>query len=147
MAAKQAKLTAKQIRAIALLAEGVPHHRIAAELKMSQRTIERWATRPDIKQAVEQTQAKAVAELADELFQKCRDAVTKTLPKAVRRMAEALDDDDPRIQIRAAEAIAKWSGFYLPNRPPEAQPNDPEVVLKQYLTSINNGHTTANPSS
>jgi len=62
------KLTARQLKAVGMLAEGLPHHVIAAQLGVSGRTVERWATRADIKQAVQDVQAKTIECLGDEIF-------------------------------------------------------------------------------
>lgn len=71
------------------------------------------------------------------------DGLTKALPKSIRRVVEALDHEDARVQIRAAELIAKISGFYQP----AAQQGKPdqgsaEQDLKRYLTILeaNNGN-------
>ena len=137
-----AKLTARQIKAVGLFAEGLTHLAIAAQLGVSLRTIERWSTRADIRQAVADAQAKAVEALGQEIFEKCRAAVNRGLPKSIKRVVEALDNSDARIQIRAAEAIAKWSGFYQPTaqNKPEPQGNA-EGNLKGYLAYLEaNGH-------
>ncbi len=131
------KLTARQLTAVGLLAEGVPHHAIAAQLGVSVRTVERWGVRPDIKQAVKDMQAKAIEGLGDEIFAKCRDALTKGLPKAIRRTLEALDSDDIRIQLKSAELISKWSGFYQPTTQTKPEPpGGAEQNLKGYLAYL-----------
>lgn len=136
------RLTAKQLKAIALLAEGLSYHAIASQLGVGLRTIERWAVRPDVRQAVIEAQAKVSEQLAEEVFSKCKTVLIKGLPKAIRKSIEALDHPDARIQIRAAEAIAKWSGFYQPNKPTTEPRGDSEQNLKGYLayletTSVN----------
>lgn len=62
------KLTARQLKAVGMLAEGSPHHAIAAQLGVLGRTLERWATKADIKQAVQDVQAKTIECLWDEIF-------------------------------------------------------------------------------
>jgi len=143
------RLTIKQLKAVALIAEGVSHPAIASQLGVGLRTVERWATRPDVKAAVAETQVKVAQALGDEIFSKCRAALTKGLPKAIRKTVEALDHSDARIQIRAAEAIARWSGFYQPNKPinPE-QSGNAEQNLKGYLAYLEttNGNGTQHKS-
>ncbi len=41
------KLTAKQLVAVGLLAEGLTHPEIAKRLGVGVRTVARWSTRPD----------------------------------------------------------------------------------------------------
>ncbi len=105
------------------------------------RTVERWAVRPDVRQAVIEAQVKVSEQLAEEVFSKCKTALIKGLPKAIRKSIQALDHSDARIQIRAAEAIARWSGFYQPNKPTIEQPGNPEQNLKGYLAYL---ETTTN---
>jgi len=141
------KLTARQLKAVGLLAEGIPHHAIATQLGVSVRTVERWATRADIKQAVQDVQAKAIEGLGDEIFQKCRDALTKGLPKAIRRTLEGLDNADARIQLKSAELIAKWSLFYQPTAQTKAEPpGGAEETLKGYLAYLETTNGTSNGS-
>jgi transposase len=131
------KLTIKQLKAVGLLAEGVSHQAIATQLGVGLRTVERWATRPDVKAAIAETQVKVAQALGDEIFEKCRAALTKGLPRAIRKTVEALDHPDAQIQIRAAEAIARWSGFYQPNKPMNLEQSDnAEQNLKRYLAYL-----------
>lgn len=118
------------------MAEGVPYHVIASQLGVGLRSVERWATRSDIKQAVTEVQAKAVEALGEEIFEKCRTALTKGLPRAVRQVINCLDHPDARVQIRAAEAVARWSGFYQPNKPTTEQQGNAELNLKGYLAYL-----------
>ena len=131
-----------------MLAEGQQPVDVAAALAVNRRTVERWLDKPEFRAQVEAAKAKAIEALGEEIFEKCRTAITKALPKSIRRVAEALDHSDPRIQIRAAEAIAKWSGFYQPNRPttPE-QTASAEQNLKGYLAYLEttNGNGQHNP--
>lgn len=143
------RLTAKQLRAIALLAEGLPYSAIASELGIGLRTIERWAVRPDVRQAVIEAQAKVSEQLAEEVFSKCKTALIRGLPKAIRKSIEALDHPDARIQIRAAEAIAKWSGFYQPqSQQVKQEPQQPaEENLKDYLAYLASKNSNGSYSS
>jgi hypothetical protein len=136
MAVKHSRLTVKQLKAVSLLAEGLPHSAIASQLGIGLRTIQRWATLPDVRQAMAEAQARLASELGEEIFYKCKTALTKGLPKAIRRTIESLDHSDARIQIRAAEAIARWSGFYQPNRPNVEPQGNPEQNLKGYLAYL-----------
>ena len=142
MAVKPSRLTAKQLKAISLLAEGLSYIAIATELGVGLRTVERWAVRPDVRQAVSETQLKLASALSEDIFNKCKTGLIKGLPKAVRRTIKSLDHPDARIQIRAAEQIARWSGFYQPNKPTVEQSVDSEQNFKGYLayletTSVN----------
>lgn len=131
------KLTSKQLRAIGLLAQGLPHHEVARQSGVSQRTVERWATRPDIKEAVDEARSKTVAKMGEEIFERCREGLIRGLPKSVTRVLAALDHSDARIQIKAAELVSKWSGFYQPTAQikPDQQSNA-EQNLKGYLSYL-----------
>lgn len=136
MAVKPSRLTAKQLKAISLLSEGLSYTAIATELGVGLRTVERWAVRPDVQIAVSETQLKLASALSEDIFNKCKTGLIKGLPKAVRRTIESLDHPDARIQIRAAEAIARWSGFYQPNKPTIEPPGDSEQNFKGYLAYL-----------
>lgn len=141
------KLTARQLKAVAMLAEGIAHHAIAAQLGVSLRTVERWATRADIKQAVRDAQAKTIECLGEELFQKCRNELAKGLPKAIRRTLEGLDNGDVRIQLKSAELIAKWSLFYQPTAQTKPEPpGGAEETLKGYLKYLETTNGSTNGS-
>lgn len=128
------KLTPRQLKAIGLLAQGLPHHEVARQSGVSQRTVERWATRPDIKEAVQDARSKAVEKMGEEIFERCREGLVRGLPKSVTRVLAALDHPDARIQIKAAELVSKWSGFYQPTAPTKPEPqSQPEETMKDYL--------------
>jgi hypothetical protein len=142
-------LTTKQLKVVGLLIQGISYHAIASQLSVGLRTVERWATRPDVRQLVIEAQAKLELELGEEIFSKCKSGLIKGLPKAVRRTLEALDHPDARIQIRAAEAIAKWTGFYQPqSQQLKQEPQQlPEENLKDYLTYLATKNTNGSHSS
>lgn len=125
------------MKAIAMLAEGQQPVEVAFALKVSRRTVERWLDKPEFLNLVEQSKAKAMELLSEEIFEKCRNALTKGLPKSIKRVIDALDHPDTRIQIRAAEAICKWSGFYQPTlaNKPDSQGNA-EQNFKGYLAYL-----------
>lgn len=128
------KLTERQLKAVRLQAQGLPASKVARQLGVSVRTVERWSVRSDIRQAVQDAQAKAVEQLGEEVFQKCKEALTRGLPKSVTRVLQALDHPDARIQIKAAELVSKWSGFYQPTAPTKLEPqSQPEETMKDYL--------------
>lgn len=125
-----------------MLAEGQSPLVVAQTLNVSRRTVERWLDKPEFKSRLESAKGKAMEALANEVFEKCRTALTKGLPKSIRRVVDALDHPDARIQIRAAEAIAKWSGFYQPTPTKTDQQGLAEQNLKGYLAylEMNNGN-------
>lgn len=120
-----------------MLAEGQQPVDVARVLKINRRTVERWLDKPEFRAMLEDAKAKAVEVLGQEIFEKCRVALTRGLPKSIKRVIDALDHPDARIQIRAAEAITKWSLFYQPNKPmnPE-QSVSAEQNLKGYLAYL-----------
>lgn len=119
-----------------MLAEGQQPVDVARVLKINRRTVERWLDKPEFRVMLEDAKAKAVEALGQEIFEKCRAAIVKGLPKSIKRIVEALDNPDARVQIRAAEAIARWSGFYQPNKPTLEQQGNPELNLKGYLAYL-----------
>ncbi len=120
-----------------MLAQGQQPVDVARVLNINRRTVERWIDKPEFRVMLEDAKAKAAEALGQEIFEKCRVALTRGLPKSIRRVVEALDHSDARIQIRAAEAIARWSGFYQLNKPmsPE-QSGNAEQNLKGYLAYL-----------
>ena len=139
------RLTARQLKMISLMAEGISHEEIAKRLGVGLRTVDRWAARSDVKRAIADAQAKALEALGDEIYQKCKSTLTKALPKSIRRVVEALDHEDARIQIRAAELIAKISGFYTPaTAQPKPDQGSAEQDLKRYLTILEATNGNAN---
>ena len=130
-------ITAKQMKAIAMLAEGQQPVEVALALKVSRRTVERWLDKPDFRSLVEQSKAKAMELLSQEIFEKCRNVLNRGLPKSISRVISALDHPDARIQIRAAEAVCKWSGFYQPQSQAKPESQQPaEENLKDYLAFL-----------
>lgn len=139
------KLTERQLKAVGLLAQGLPASKVARQLGVSVRTVERWSVRSDIRQAVQDAQAKAVEQLSEEVFQKCREALTRGLPKSVTRVLQALDHPDARIQIKAAELVSKWSGFYQQSTPTKPEPpGNAEQNLKGYLAYLETTNGSGN---
>ncbi len=131
-----------------MLAEGEQPVEVAESLNVSRRTVERWLDKPEFRAQVDAAKAKAIEALGQEIFEKCRAALTKGLPRAIRRTVEALDHSDARIQIRAAEAIAKWSGFYQPQSQSKQESQQPaEENLKEYLVYLasKNGNSPHSP--
>lgn len=139
------KLTSRQLRAIGLLAQGLPHHEVARQSGVSRRTVERWATRPDIKEAVQSARSKAVEKMGEEIFERCREGLIRGLPKSVTRVLAALDHPDARIQIKAAELVSKWSGFYQQSAHTKPEPQgSAEQNLKGYLAYLETTNGSGN---
>lgn len=119
-----------------MLAEGQQPVDVARVLNINRRTVERWLDKPEFRVMLEDAKAKAIAAIGEEVFTKCKEALVKGLPKAVRRILEGLDDSDARIRIRSSEAIARWTGFYQPNKPTLEQQGNAELNLKGYLAYL-----------
>lgn len=138
------RLTQLQLKMIGLMAEGIPRTEIASRLKLDIRRLERWAVRDDVKQAIAEAQTKAIVAMADQISEDCRNSLTRSLPKAIARLIESLDHEDARIRLRAAEAIARWSGFYQPTAIAKPDLAQAEVDFKRYLNVLE--HTNGNGS-
>jgi len=77
-----------------MLAEGQPPVDVARVLKINRRTVERWLDKPEFRAMLEDSKAKAVEALGQEIFEKCRTALTRGLPKSIKRVLDALDHSD-----------------------------------------------------
>lgn len=135
-ASMERRLTNKQIKMINLMAIGISRQEVADTLNLTLRTIDRWAIRGDIKQAIDEAQSSAVKVLGEEIFEKSKAALTKSIPRAIRRLVESLDDPDGRIRLRASELLLKITGFYQPASINKPEANDAEVDLKRYISAL-----------
>jgi transposase len=145
------KLTQKQLKAVALLAEGVACQFIAAQLGVTTRTVERWAVRPDIQQAVEQAKSKVIATIEEEVCEKYKRAIEQMIPLALKTLHQTLKGADVKgsDKLRAVQILGKWYGLEkTPVFVKAENQTEPEALLKQYLGAIggneNGSHTNGN---
>lgn len=147
---KSSKLTEKQVRAVGLMSEGVSYREIAKQLGVTTRTVERWAMRPDLRQAVEQAKAKALETVEEAVSEKYKRAIESMIPAALTilhktlKSSEAKDSD----KLRAVQILGKWYGLEKsPVFVKAENQTDPEVLLKQYLGAIRGNGNGATPSN
>ncbi len=145
------KLTLKQLKAVAMLSEGVACQFIAAQLGVTTRTVERWAVRPDIQQAVEQAKSRVIETIEEALSEKYKRAIERMIPLALTTLHETLKNTRARDsdKLRAVQILGKWYGLEKPPVLAKAENQaEPEAILKQYLGAIggneNGGHTNGN---
>lgn len=148
---KSSKLTEKQIKAVGLMAEGIPYHAIAVQLGVTTRTVERWAVRPDIKQSVDQARAKALETVEEVVSEKYKREIEKMIPMALTTLHATLSNSAARDsdKLRAVQILGKWYGLEKsPMFVKTENQTDPEVMLKQYLSAIggngNGSHAAGN---
>jgi len=135
----QGKFTDKELIVIARLAEGHTHPRIAEEVKVSLRTVERWRQKPEIVAEVEKARAKTLESIAT----RCQEQITRMVPLALNVVSSILKDSEarPSDKLRAADIVGKWAGLSqvaiasTNQKPPETQLQD----YLAYLSSKNGG--------
>lgn len=126
-----------------MLSQGQPPSEVASTFKVSNRTVQRWMNKPEFQLGIEQAKAKAFEVIGEEVIFTCKQALVKGLPKAVRRIIEALDNPDPRVRLKACEVIGRWTGFHNPQSPQLTSQPEPEENLRRYLELVSrngNGH-------
>jgi hypothetical protein len=103
------------------------------------RTVERWAVRPDIQQAVEQAKSKVIATIEEEVCEKYKRAIEQMIPLALKTLHETLKGADVKgsDKLRAVQILGKWYGLEKSPVFVKAENQaEPEAILKQYLGTI-----------
>lgn len=147
---KPQKITEKQLRAIAMLADGVVYHAIASTLGVTTRTIERWAVRPDIKQSVDSARAKVLETVEEEVCEKYKRAIEGMIPLALTTLHRTLKDSEARNcdKLRAVQILGKWYGLEKSPVFVKAENEiEPEELLKKYLGAIGGTENGSRTSS
>ncbi len=134
-----------------MLSEGVACQFIAAQLGVTTRTVERWAVRPDIQQAVDQAKSKVIETIEEAVCEKYKRAIEQMIPLALKTLHETLKGADVKSsdKLRAVQILGKWYGLEKsPVFVKTENQAEPEAILKQYLGTIGgNGsgdHTNGN---
>ena len=90
-------LSARQFRAIALLASGRSLTSTAKELNLNTRTLMRWCQRPDFLTQLRNAQQR--------IFEDSLHALRATTKRAIAALTRNLSDKDPRVRHAAAHAL------------------------------------------
>jgi uncharacterized protein YmfQ (DUF2313 family) len=95
------KLTARQIKAIGILAAGNSVESVAEQTGVSRKTIHLWLRRPDFKEAVGRTKKMAVLLVFDSL--------SHAVSQAAAKLIALLNSESEGVVLRACELILKFS--------------------------------------
>ena len=132
------------------MADGVTYHAIASVLGVTTCTVERWATRPDVKHSVDQARKKALETVEEEVCEKYKRAIEGMIPLALTTLHRTLKDTSARNsdKLRAVQILGKWYGLEKsPVFVKAENGTEPEALLKQYLGAIGGSENGSRTSS
>jgi hypothetical protein len=99
-------LTGKKAAAVLHLASGMSNESVAAAVKVSVRSLQRWKLTPDFI-----AELKAVrARLHYDAAQRTTDMIRQLLPSSVGVLAQSLKSPSERVRLGAVEAVFAWYG-------------------------------------
>ena len=97
-------------RAVELLAAGHTDSAVAHALAVDRGTVRRWRAEPDVAAALARARRER-EEGAAEALDDARRILAEAAPRAAQALVDALEDEDPRVNLAAAAALLDRVGL------------------------------------
>lgn len=127
-----------------MLANGDSHPRIAADLGVSTKTIQRWLKKPEFAQALTDVQVRTLEQAVEAAAEDISGQLQRLVPKAIKTLETYLDDPKARgsDRLRAAQILGNWAGLnqVLAVKTTEQPAEQNLKDYLNYLASIKNGN-------
>lgn len=106
-------LTPKHLEALSLLSSGFTQAETARKLKVSERTIQRWAKIPEFAEALKDVKQKATQKTIETTAENINKHVKKLIPKAIKTLENIIDDNEAQNndKLRALETLEQWTAI------------------------------------
>lgn len=116
-------------RAVELLAAGHTDSAVAHALAVDRGTVRRWRAEPDVGAALARARRER-EEGAAEALDDARRILAEAAPRAAQALVDALEDEDPRVNLAAAAALLDRVGLGKGAAAPPASPLAPDAVAE-----------------
>lgn len=141
-------LSLDQLKALSMFAEGATNSEIAANLKVSQRSIQRWQKLPEFVDGLADIHAKATQSTVEATAANISNRIQKLLPKALDTIEYFIENPEVKSsdRLRACHIVGSWAGLNQ-IRPQPTQQIEAQETLKGYLNYLalnKNGITDQN---
>ena len=118
-----------RVRAVELLAAGHTDSAVAHALAVDRGTVRRWRAEPDVGAALARARRER-EEGAAEALDDARRILAEAAPRAAQALVDALEDEDPRVNLAAAAALLDRVGLGKGAAAPPASPLAPDAVAE-----------------
>ena len=116
-------------RAVELLAAGHTDSAVAHALAVDRGTVRRWRAEPDVAAALARARRER-EEGAAEALDDARRILAEAAPRAAQALVDALEDEDPRVNLAAAAALLDRVGLGKGAAAPPPSPLAPDAVAE-----------------
>ena len=116
-------------RAVELLAAGHTDSAVAHALAVDRGTVRRWRAEPDVAAALARARRER-EEGAAEALDDARRILAEAAPRAAQALVDALEDEDPRVNLAAAAALLDRVGLGKGAAAPPASPLASDAVAE-----------------
>ena len=116
-------------RAVELLAAGHTDSAVGHALAVDRGTVRRWRAEPDVAAALARARRER-EEGAAEALDDARRILAEAAPRAAQALVDALEDEDPRVNLAAAAALLDRVGLGKGAAAPPASPLAPDAVAE-----------------
>ena len=116
-------------RAVELLAAGHTDSAVAHTLAVDRGTVRRWRAEPDVAAALARARRER-EEGAAEALDDARRILAEAAPRAAQALVDALEDEDPRVNLAAAAALLDRVGLGKGAAAPPASPLASDAVAE-----------------
>jgi hypothetical protein len=129
-------LTPKQLQAVSEIAKGRTPSVISKDIRVSERTIQRWLKLSEFKAALAEIQERSTTKVIVQVSDDISLRIQSLIPKAISTLESYIENPEARAadRLRACHIIGAWAGL---NQPQKQEPqNPPEENLKSYLNYL-----------
>ena len=106
-------LTPVQLQALSLFAQGASSSWIAAKLKVSVRSVQRWQKLPEFSKALADIGNKATEKTIETTSRSISDRIQQLLPKTLDCLEYFIENPEvrPSDRLRACHLVGTWAGL------------------------------------
>jgi transposase len=117
-------LNPEQLKALAMLAEGALSSEIAAKLKVSQRSIQRWQKLPEFVKGIAEIHTKATENTIETTAANISNRIQRLLPKALDTIEYYIENEEAKAsdRLRACHLVGSWAGLTQQKQSTPSQP-------------------------